>query len=97
MKLNDDGTAETHWEDENGAEWEVLILFTYQESEPMEPNPDHPMFGPGCDQEIVDIEVMRNEPVYDVKTWYDFDGYTEREAADWKTEILELINSDDRG
>ena len=94
MKLLGDGTAETTYEDDDGAEWELLILYTHREFEPEQCNPDRPGLGPGCDEEITDIEVMRNEPVYDVKHWYRFEDFTDSQEADWKTEIMEAINQE---
>ena len=92
MKLTDNNTALTQWEDEDGAEWDIKILFSYQPAERMEPNPDHPMFGPGCDAGIVDMQVERDEPIYDVTNWVEFDGATDKEEAEWSCEIHELIN-----
>ena len=94
MKLNIDNTAETTWEGPEGEEWEVRILFSYQPSEPMQTNPDHPMFGPGCDAGIVDMQVERNEPIYDVTNWVEYDGYTDSELKDLAAEIHELINQE---
>ena len=100
MKLTDDNTARTHWTDEDGAEWDIKILFSYQPAERMEPNPDHPMFGPGCDAGIVDMQVERWESYAYVANWVLFDGATEAEEAEWCVEIMEAINQqamDDRG
>ena len=98
MKLNIDNTAETTWEGPEGEEWEVRILFSYQPSEPMQTNPDHPMFGRGCDAGIVDMQVERREfTVLSNGTatgWVLFDGATDSQEADWKIEIMEAINQE---
>ena len=88
MKLTDDNTARTHWTDEDGAEWDIKILFTFQEFEPEQPNPDLPGVGPKVDAGIVDMQIMR----LDMWDWEKFDGATDKEEAEWAVEIHELIN-----
>ena len=97
MILKDDH-ALTHWTDNQDHEWEIKILFSYQPSEPMQTNPDHPMFGPGCDAGIVDMQVERREfTVLSNGTatgWVLFDGATDSQEADWSVEIMEAINQE---
>ena len=97
MILNDDH-ALTYWTDNQDYEWEIKILFSYQPSKPMQTNPDHPMFGPGCDAGIVDMQVERREfTVLSNGTatgWVLFEGATDKEEADWSVEIMEAINQE---
>jgi len=95
MKLTGDGTAETTWCDDNGAEWSVKIIFHYQPEE----GPDYEegqMVYPGCPAAIVDIQVERRE--YTLASmgtqteWVLFDEATEKEEAEWCCDIMEAIN-----
>ena len=92
MKLLDDNTALTTHECDLGAEWDIKVSFGYQEFEPEQPNPDLPGVGPGCEAGVMNGAVERNEPIYDVDNWVEYDGYTENELKDLATEIHELIN-----
>lgn len=91
MKLLEDGTAETTYEDEDGAEWDVKVFFNYTKAT----KPDYEdglMVYPG-DEEGVEIEATeRNEPIYDVANWVEYDGYSDSELKDLAVEIHELIN-----
>ena len=79
----------THWEDENGNEYDIKISYTIFPEEPMQPNPDHPHFGPGCDAEV-DVDVIyRSEPYGDGFHWVEFDDESDAEYENWKTEIME--------
>ncbi len=88
----------THWEDETGAEYDIKISYTISAEEPMQPNPDHPMFGPGCPAEVDIDAIYRHEPyaINGVETgmqWVEFDSESDTELEDWKTEIM---GSDER-
>ena len=98
MQLNDDYALTTH-EDENGAEWEIKILFTYQPFEGPDYEEGREVY-PGCDASIQNIQVERLEPIYiggintGDESWVLFDGATEKEEADWAVEIMEAINQE---
>lgn len=89
----------THHEDDNGAEWEIRVYFEFQASENAEYEEGMCVY-PGCDEEVTVNHVERNEPVYDVPFWYEFDDFTVLESNAWESEILEKIHErahDDRG
>ena len=89
----------THHEDEDGAEWDIKVYFDYQPEEKAEYQEGMCVY-PGCYELVAVQAVERNEPVYDVPTWFEFEDYTEQEAKDWESEILEAIHGpqdDDRG
>ena len=102
MKLQDNSTALTHWEDDNGAEWDIKILFSYQPAERPDYEDGHMVY-PGCEAGVVDIQVERRE--YTLESmgtqteWVLFDEATEAEEAEWSAEIMTVINQqgDDRG
>ena len=82
----------TH-EDDNGAEWDIKLAYTISPAEPMQPNPDHPMFGPGCDAEV-EFTPYRLEPyqiggVESGAHWVVWEGYSEEEEDRWIAEIFE--------
>lgn len=80
---------ETTMEDDSGAEWDIRVYFDYQPSE------RHTYDQPACDQDASVNSVERNEPIYDVATWFEFQDYSEFQQVEWETEILELINKGD--
>ena len=89
----------THYEDDNGAEWDIKVYFEFQASENAEYEEGMRVY-PGCHEDVTVMGVERNEPVYDVPAWYEFEDYTESQATDWEVEILEKIHElahDDRG
>ena len=99
MQLTDDNTALTHWTDEDGAEWDIKILFSYQPAEGPDYEDGH-MTYPGCESGIVDMQVERWESYAYVANWVLFDGATDKEEAEWAVEIHEAINQkfiDDMG
>ena len=99
MKLNNDSTALTHWYDDNDSQWDIKILFSYQPEEGPDYEDGHMVY-PGCQAGIVDIQIERNEPIYDVTNWVEFDGASTSDEATWAMEILTLITAggnDDRG
>ena len=90
----------THWEDEHGAEYDIKISYTISEEEPMQPNPDHPMFGPGCPAEVDIDAIYRYEPYSKggVETgmhWELWEGESDAELEVWKTEIMESDERDE--
>ena len=87
MILKDDYALTTH-EDENGAEYDVKVFFSYQpfEAETLE--------GPAVEARVDELEVIRNEPIYDVANWVEYDGYSDSELKDLAAEIHELINQE---
>jgi len=93
MKL-ENGYALTHHEDEDGAEWDIRISYDYQPFEGPDYEDGHMVY-PGCEAGIVDIQVERNEPIYDVANWVEYEEYTDKESDDWACEIHELINKGD--
>lgn len=52
-------TLNTHWEDDNGHEWDIRVMFDYQPSEPEE------YAYPGCDSSVTINSVDRVEFVGD--------------------------------
>ena len=92
MQLKDDHALTTH-ECSMGAEWDIKVFFNY--TKPTKPEyQDGLMVYPG-DQEGVEIEATeRNEPIYDVANWVEYDGYSDSEIKDLAAEIHELINQE---
>ena len=88
MKLTDDNTALTHWTDEDGAEWSIKILFSYQPAEGPDYEDGH-MTYPGCESGIVGLQVERKGNGADWSIW---NGATDKEEAEWAVEIHEAIN-----
>ena len=92
MKLQNGYALTTH-EDEDGAEWQVRLSYDYQPFE----GPDYEdgqMVYPGCESGVTEVTVERNEPIYDVDNWVEFDEATDIELAGWAEEIHELINTE---
>ena len=85
---------ETTLEDEDGAEWDIRAYFEYQPAEKAEWSEGQCVY-PGCEEDVQVVQVERNHPFYDVANWREFDDYSDKEAADWASEILELINTPD--
>ena len=104
MQLTDDNTALTHWTDEDDVEWDIKILFSYQPAEGPDYEDGH-MTYPGCDAGIVDLQVERNIPIYDIHLTRLVDNWvlqecTDDEVAAYSVEIMEAIDKqamDDRG
>jgi len=91
-------THYTHWEDDNGAEWDIKIEYTLSPYKPQVDNPDDPLFGPEEPTEVEVYDVYRKEPyaINGVETgthWVLWDGETGEELESWKTEILEDTSS----
>ncbi len=94
MKLNDNRTAETAWEDDNGAEWKIRITFHFHKGEKQ----THDCPGEPEHVEITGVDRMEPLAPY-IMGWNEFNGETEQELIDWECDILEAINQqvDDRG
>ena len=88
MKLNTDSTADTTYEDLQEIEWNVRILFDFDEGEPE--TRDHP----GCPEHVEIIGTLREEfgrtPDGIVRGWALWEA-TDDQLDDWSTEIMEAI------
>ena len=106
MKLLPNNQAQTTWYcPDTDAEWEVKLDYDHQPEEPMQPNPDHPMFGPGWPEEIVIGDISRLEPriisgIESGEHWMLWEGFDDGPNGDidqWQTEILEAIKESNDG
>jgi len=102
MKLTGDGTAETTYEDENGAEWDARIGFDYQPFESAEYGKDGNMEYPGCYSSVNVTQVERMESILvegvgdTGSDWVLFGGVTKSVIRGWEEEIHEMkVNQED--
>lgn len=53
---------ESHWEDDNGVEWDIRVMFDYQPSEPEEYDRETHTGYPGCDSSVT-INAVERETI----------------------------------
>ncbi len=83
----------TTYEDENDNEIEIRLHYNYIPREEMQPNPDHPAFGPGCDAEVEITCIERKEEFINESAWHLWSGETEEQLEEWFIACLEHFES----